>query len=206
MSIPIICTVCRTSMKVGEGFTEPKKIRCNGCGTVILLTPDPGNPSNVAISFPRKKDRKSGLTDGQKRVALYTIFGIICLFFLYALWVAVRTPDGQAAVEGRVTLDGDEMKKGKIQFHSLDGKIMAVGEIVRGRYAISARSGPGIGPNKVKIICLETIKVKDPSNPDLEKDEVVDRVSPAFHEPENPENQIEIKAGSNKFDFAPLSK
>jgi len=39
-------------MKVGEGFVEPKKVRCSGCGTVILLTPDPDDPSNVAISFP----------------------------------------------------------------------------------------------------------------------------------------------------------
>jgi hypothetical protein len=208
MAIPVICTVCRTSMKVSEGFTEPKKIRCSGCGTLILLTPDPTNPSNVAVSFPRKKDKKRGLTENQKRIAIYAIFGGFCLFFLYVLYWANKAPEDRAAVEGKVTLDGTEMLKGKIRFDSLDGKFTATGDIERGRYAISVRSGPGIGPNKVKITCFEKTgnKVPNPSNPLEEIDEVKDLVSPSYHTPDNQQIQVLIKAGSNTFDFEPFSK
>jgi hypothetical protein len=175
-------------MKVGQSFSEPKKIRCSGCRTLILLTPDPTNPSNVAVSFPRTKAKQSGMTETHKRIILYSAFGAMCLFLAYALWSG-RTPPNRAAVEGKVTIDGVAMNSGTIRFDSFDGKFSASGEITRGTYSISAAKGPWLGMNKVKIKCVE----KD-----------VDRVAPRF----NAEDQykVEIKAGTNNHNFDPLSK
>jgi hypothetical protein len=77
-------------MRVGEGFAEPKKVRCSGCGTVILLTPDPANPSDVKISFPKKSDKKNEGSETRKRILLYSAFGAACLFLAFALWWTFR--------------------------------------------------------------------------------------------------------------------
>lgn len=207
MSIPVICTVCRTAMKVGEGFTEPKKIRCSGCGTVILLTPEPGNPSNIAVSFPRKKSKRRGLSEGQQRILLYVIFGGFCLFFLYVLWWANKAPDDHGAVEGTVNLDGSPMDDGIIIFESQDGKdIKATISISKGRYSISARNGPGLGHNKVTIHSYQSTgkKVPNPAKPDQEIDERIDMVAPRFNNEER--KSVTIQAGSNPLNFDVLSK
>ena len=152
MAIPIVCTVCRTSMKISEGLSEQKKIRCSGCGTIIMVTPDPSGPGGVSVSYPRKKDKISGLTETQKRILLYSAFGVVCLFFAYVLWLSNATPSDKGAVEGTITLDGAEMMNGTITFTSMDGKgAVATATIARGQYSISARNGAGLGLNKVTV-------------------------------------------------------
>ena len=59
----------------------------------------------------------------------------------------------RAAVEGRVTLDGEPLKSGTIMFFPVGGTRgpAAGGDIVDGAYAIDTEAGPVVGMNLVQI-------------------------------------------------------
>src|SRR5476651_1044329 len=57
MSIRFTCTACRTVLKLGEMIAEPRKVRCTGCGIVILVEPDPANPLGLTSSIPEQPDK-----------------------------------------------------------------------------------------------------------------------------------------------------
>jgi DNA-directed RNA polymerase subunit RPC12/RpoP len=149
MSIPITCTVCRKSMKIGDGITEAKKIRCTGCGTVILLTPDPSSPGDVKVSYPRKTAKPNTMTEKQKQILLWCGLGALGLVLAIGLWYSLSGPSTHGAVEGEVTLDNAPLEKGTITFMPLEGTkgVAAKGPIVRGRYSTRA----SLGTNKVEI-------------------------------------------------------
>lgn len=163
-------------MKIPEGIMGQKKVRCSGCSTVILIDPDPTSPNGVMISYPRKKDKKHELTEGQKRFILYTLFGGFVIFFGYIIWTSIREPTDKAAIEGMVTFDGVPMESGTIIFTSQDGKNnKSSATISRGKYSISARNGPMIGSNRVTIEFREKTgkKVPDPNKPGEDMDEIL---------------------------------
>ena len=55
------------------------------------------------------------------------------------------------AVSGKVTLDGQAVKQGKIVFEPTDKGKMSVGEIVDGTYTIAEERGPTVGTCVVRI-------------------------------------------------------
>ncbi len=88
MAIRFTCTACQKSMKLADAITEPKKVRCSGCGLLILLTPDPNDPSHVKASFPKKADRvdEHSMSPAQQKFILLSILGVIVLFFVLVFW------------------------------------------------------------------------------------------------------------------------
>ena len=54
MSIRFTCNACHTVLKVGEMITEARKVRCTGCGLVILVMPDPTDPMGTTTTIPQK--------------------------------------------------------------------------------------------------------------------------------------------------------
>jgi DNA-directed RNA polymerase subunit RPC12/RpoP len=186
MSIPVTCTVCRKSMKVSDGITEQKKIRCTSCGTVILLTPDPSNPGSVTASFPRKTDKPKTMTEKQKQLLLWCVLGSLGIIVAIGLWWTLSGPATHGKVEGTVTLDGTvPLEHGTIVFVPLDSTkgASASGAITRGRYSMKAP----IGPNKVQIRGDETQVVAARFGSEWDK-------------------QVDIKPGSNAENFEVNSK
>jgi hypothetical protein len=70
------------------------------------------------------------------------------------------------AISGSVTLDGQPLAEGKIQFNPVEAKpgesAVAVGDIKDGKYAIDRALGPVPGNYKVSISSVPSIKI-DPN-------------------------------------------
>lgn len=114
----------------------------------------------------------------------------------------------RAAVEGRVTLDGVEIKEGTIAFRRSDNTQVATsGSISAGRYSIPADRGPAVGSNRVEIRAMKKTgrKVQAPmSNPGVMTDETVEAVPSRYNG--NSTLVTDIKPGVNVFDCAVTSK
>lgn len=80
-----------------------------------------------------------------------------CLYGLLCAVVIVSTAgcdhDGRVSVEGTVTLDGQLLEKGQIQFCPMPGTAgpTSGAEIVDGKFAIPADGGPFVGKFLVQI-------------------------------------------------------
>ncbi len=189
MEIRFTCSACRTVMKLGEAITEQKKVRCSGCGTVIVVAPHPSNPHEVMTSIPNKRERPKGMSETTRRNILMAVVAALIVIMVTAIWWTQAGPSVTAAVEGDVTLDG-ALAKGWIVFTPVDtskGAKEVKVAIERGHYSVGAWSGPYIGTNKWQILGNET-----------------EIVAPQF----NTENQetINIQAGENKKTFETKSK
>ena len=60
-------------------------------------------------------------------------------------------PLGRKAISGAVTLDGQPLEKGAIEFHPLEGGVQSGDLISAGAYAIPAPQGPTVGKYRVVI-------------------------------------------------------
>jgi hypothetical protein len=173
-------------MKLGAPITEQKKVRCSGCGIVIVIDPHPTNPNEVITTIPKMRDKRKGMTDAQKKAILTAVLAVLALGVGTALYFTFRGPPELASADGEVTLDGAPLPKGKIVFEPLDtskGAKNVEAPIVRGRY--SAR--PWIGTNTVKIFGSGT-------------DVVAERFST------DKADVTYIKAGTNPKNYETLSK
>ena len=133
-------------------ITEPKKVRCTGCGIVILLTPNEESETGLTASFPEQPVKPNAMSDSRKRIIMASVLGVMAVVLLVGLWWSFRAPSDRGAIDGEISLDGGPLEKGIIEFTSPDSKqIIARGPIVRGRYSISASHGPSIGRNDVSI-------------------------------------------------------
>jgi len=193
MSIRFTCTTCHTVLKIEGGLTEPRKVRCKGCNIVILLTPDEDDPDNVIATVPKKTAKRNEMSEGQRKAILFGVAGVLVVAIIAGLswsyFSRPNVPTDRAAIEGAVDLDGVPLKEGTIRFIFKDGtkEITSDGQIVRGRYQISAVNGPGIGMNTVAITggAGETVGPKFNTDSELKR---------------------EIKAGSNSENFDVKSK
>ena len=189
MAIRFACTACRAVMKIGEAIDEPRKVRCKSCGSVILLTPNPADPSGLTASVPKKTDKSRTMSDSRQRVLLLSGLGVLGLILAIGLWWTLSNPSDRGAIEGNVSYDDGALGKGTITFlFEKDGKqISATGPIVQGRYSIRASRGPAIGVNKVEIRGDEDTPI------------------PARYNSESGLS-VEVKAGENKENFEVKSK
>src|SRR6266516_4201846 len=102
MSIRFTCTACRTVMKIDSRITEERKVRCTGCRIVILLTPDPDEPDGMTVSFPKKSDKRKGMSDSRKRVLLLIALVIMAVIVGVGLWYTLSGPQDRWPVSGEV--------------------------------------------------------------------------------------------------------
>lgn len=159
MTIRFTCTACRTVMKLGDAITEQKKVRCSGCGTVILVSPHPTNSAEVVISIPDRSKKPKKMSDSMRRNILIAIAVALLVFMGTAVWWTQAGPSVTAAVEGDVKLDGSDLLKGAIVFIPVDtskGAKEVKIPIERGHYSAGTWRGPYIGVNKVQILGNET--------------------------------------------------
>ncbi len=112
--------------------------------------------------------------------------------------------NGRAAVEGTVTLDGQPLEKGQIQFNPLPGTAgpTAGADIVNGKFAIPSSGGPFAGNFRVQITqaSLTGRKVFDPRS-----NSMVDEYAQILPARYNSNSQLEAKVsagGPNSFEFA----
>jgi DNA-directed RNA polymerase subunit RPC12/RpoP len=197
MEIRFTCSACRTVMKLGDMITEQKKVRCSGCGTVILIEPNPDNPREIITSIPKRRDKPKGMSEAMRRNILIGIaVALILIVVIGVWWTQFSGPSLTAAVEGDVKLDGAPLVKGKIVFTPLDtskGARAVSIPIERGSYSARASRGPAIGTNKVQIFGSET-----------------EIVAPRYHTPsedDDPLEEVNIQPGVNKLKpFETLSK
>jgi hypothetical protein len=64
-----------------------------------------------------------------------------------------ENPLGRIAVSGKVTLDGQPLEEGNIEFHPISpGGVQSGGRIVNGSYSIPAHEGVTAGKYRVSII------------------------------------------------------
>ena len=62
-----------------------------------------------------------------------------------------ENPLGPQALLGQVTLDGQPLEQGNIEFHPLEGDVQSGGQITGGRYSIPAHEGATPGKYRVAI-------------------------------------------------------
>jgi len=127
----------------------------------------------------------------------------ICLgLFVLSLVVFLPGCSGGGGVEGSVTLDGQPVDGATIAFISSDGKGGNLGgEIKDGKYSISAENLTA-GSYRVEIYWHKSTgkQVNNPNDPGT-KVEVTQQVIPDEYN-RNTRLTADLKAGSNKFDFA----
>src|SRR5215475_11130925 len=89
-------------MKLGEMIAEEKKVRCSGCGMVIIVTPHPSNPLEVMTSIPKRHEKPKGMSDTQKKKVL--VGALLALGLLVGgLFGGAQPPRPPGAVPGRPT-------------------------------------------------------------------------------------------------------
>lgn len=106
----------------------------------------------------------------------------------------------RAAVAGKISLDGQPVEGGSILFIPIEGqqRESSWGEIQAGEYAIAARQGPVVGPNRVEIRWPRKTGRKMPLDPEF--DELREAIPACYHS--DSELQVDVKPGKNLFDFA----
>src|SRR5262245_32661539 len=120
MTVRFTCTACRTVMKLDSAVNEERKVRCTGCRIVILLTPDPDEPDGMRVSIPKKSDKPKG-TDSRQRNLMLGALAIMAIIVAVGLYIALFSgPKTYATVDGVITLDGNLMEKGTIEFETVD--------------------------------------------------------------------------------------
>jgi hypothetical protein len=79
-------------MKLGEMITEEKKVRCSGCGIVILVNPHPTIPTEVVASIPKKSERPKGMSDSRKKLLLSGALLVLAVLFAFGMWLTMSRP------------------------------------------------------------------------------------------------------------------
>ena len=154
MSIRFTCVACKTVLKIGDRISEQRKVRCTGCGVVILLTPDEDAPDGMTTSIPQQTPKaKTGAASLGLNNWLILGGAAAALLLVLGLWYALSGPGDRGAIEGEVLLDDLPMDSGTIVFMSIGAPKDTNVEIPikLGHYKASASEGPAIGNNKVMI-------------------------------------------------------
>jgi hypothetical protein len=130
------------------------------------------------------------------------------LAWLAALLVVLLAQAGcsdgtMAQVSGTVTLDGNAIESGQIQFSPVDGKTKTAGGPIKdGQYSV----GVPVGLMKVSISAPKVVgKKKIYDTPDSPEMPITKEALPA-HYNEKTELQFEVKPGSQTKDFPLTSK
>jgi hypothetical protein len=131
-----------------------------------------------------------------------TICGI-CLVIATCIGCGKKGPQ-RAAVSGHVTLDGQPINEGVIQFLPIEGTIgpEAGGVIANGQYDIVQQHGPVVGKARVELRASKKTgrKIQDPTGrPGTLTDEYTEMFPPNSNT--NSSLVREIKDGLNKLDF-----
>jgi len=110
----------------------------------------------------------------------------------------------RAAVSGRVSIDGQAINEGVIQFLPIEGTIgpEAGGVISNGKYDIPRERGPVVGKNRVELRASAKTgrKIQDPTGrPGVQTDEYKELFPPTANA--NSSLTREITAEPNKLDF-----
>lgn len=110
--------------------------------------------------------------------------------------------DGRVSVSGTVTFMGQNVDGGAITFVPDGGSgTKSGGEIVNGKYSISAERGPAPGHYTVQIIWNKKTgkQIPTPGDKEVTTDEVKQVIPPIFNQGSTLKK--EIKSGENKIDF-----
>ena len=146
-------------------------------------------------------------------VRLFRAFGVfdakIVAFFVICLVITASFGCGKkgprrAAVSGNVSLDGQSISDGVIQFLPVEGTVgpEAGGVISNGQYDITKQRGPVVGKNRVELRASKKTgrKIQDPTGrPGIQTDEYAELFPPDS----NTSSTLvrEIKDEPNKLDF-----
>lgn len=140
----------------------------------------------------------------RRRVNRTTIAGMAALLVVLAGGCNRSNPN-RGTVSGKVTLDGQPLECGVIQFVPIDGTqgIATGGSIEKGLYRLADAAAPAVGRNRVEIRAMRPTgnKVPKPFAPPGEMiDELVAAVPPQYNS--NSKLTVEVKPGENAADFA----
>jgi hypothetical protein len=133
-----------------------RKVRCTGCGAVILLTPDDDAPDGMTVSIPQQSGKRTNpfeSAENRYRLMVYSGAAIALLLIVLGLWWYFSAPTDRGAIEGDVTFDGHPVDKGYVVFVSLNPStpVSTRADIKDGHYKVAADKGPVIGLNRVEV-------------------------------------------------------
>jgi hypothetical protein len=197
-------------LKVGEMIVEERKVRCTGCGIVLILKPDTSSPTGISTTLPEQQlgtKKKSDKDLAKQRNILLAIGGLILVGAAIGLWWMFRPPADRARIEGEVTLDDRPLEKGKIVFQHQTSMRLVEAEISNGRYRLSAYSGPELGNNKVRIHgFVPTGKMVDKigGRPNEQVEEMGESVASKYNISST--EVFEVKPGANTANYKVASK
>jgi hypothetical protein len=128
---------------------------------------------------------------------------VLAFLFLPAFGCGGGKSD-RGAISGTVRLDGKPLERGSILFTPIEGTRGAVagGEIVDGRYQLSATRGPAIGTNRVEIRAMRKTGRMAPKafgRPGEVVPEQAEAIPPQFNS--KSKLKAKIDAGDNTADF-----
>jgi hypothetical protein len=116
-------------------------------------------------------------------------------------------PLGRKALNGAVTLDGQPLDNGAIEFHPMDGGVQSGALIKAGRYSIPTREGATVG--KYRVVIYDTYETP-PLPPGHMPGDALPKPAPPKVPPEwnsNSQNTITIKnEGPFQFNFDIITK
>ena len=162
-------------------------------------------PPAAAAEGPGGPTRSHGASPGpaMNRLAPFCapLFGLIAL----AALGGCNDPLARQEVSGEVTLKGQPVEDGVIQFAPLDGQGTGDGaQIVQGKYRIPKAKGLSPGKYRVAIYAGNGTSGEgnaSPDSPNAGRPVPKERVPPAFNEKSDLVREV-TKVGPNKIDFA----
>jgi hypothetical protein len=111
--------------------------------------------------------------------------------------------DGRYGLTGKVTLKGQPLAKGTIEFSAAEGGgPLSGGTIENGQYTIAAESGLKPGTYTVKISSIEEVGGGAPAAPGPESTTQVGKELIPAEFNINSTKTVEVKTSGNSFDFA----
>lgn len=140
----------------------------------------------------------------QRRMYQTTMASLTALLVMLAAGCSKSDPN-RGTVAGRVTLDGQPLERGVIQFVPIDGTqgIATGGSIEKGLYRLADAAAPAVGHNRVEIRAMRPTGNKVPkpfASPGEMIDELVAAVPPQYNS--NSKLTVEVTPGENAADFA----
>jgi hypothetical protein len=133
---------------------------------------------------------------------------LVALFCMLVCTGCGSRHDNRATITGEVTLAGQPIDRGSIEFapmQGVEGSISSA-EIVGGRYQLSGKTGPAVGWNRVKVHASrktgKTIQRPFPQRGTME--ETAETVAPRFNAQST--LKFEVRPGENTTDFDVASK
>lgn len=133
--------------------------------------------------------------------------GAVSVLFLSACGVVVVTgcgggTDGRVAVSGNVTLNGQPLNTGAIEFTSEDKSVVSGATISNGAYTVPAEQGLKPGSYTVRITSIQESGAVDPNampGPEAETHIAKDQIPAEWNQKRE---KVEVTAaGPNTFNF-----